>query len=226
MHTVRKHFFPFNQTLHPKLVKELREELGEVLTDYEEIEAYMGTTSGLPWRGAMGPSIYDVHKKVRFLTPLLCPHASTWAGPLLWMSTCGRHKIHIALLKRLVQLPSGHKTEIRLYDCNLFKTVLLVIYITNLYRRKISTFYSVQRRNSGKKYTNFFAWEEYRMTSVDSNFNFLCGRPHGLDPSLRPHASTWPWPPPPPCGCHKWMAPRQSVLLSSLHSVYPVSILF
>jgi len=31
------------------------------------------------------------------------------------------------------------------------------------------------------------------MTSVDSNFNFLCGRPH------------WAWPP--PCGCHKWMAP-------------------
>jgi len=24
------------------------------------------------------------------------------------------------------------------------------------------------------------------MTSVDSNFNFLCGRPHGLDPLPRP----------------------------------------
>src|SRR6218665_2624177 len=64
-------------------------------------------------------------------------------------------------------------------DCNLFQTVLLVIYITNLYSRKISTFYSVQRRNSCKKDTNFFAREEDRMTSVDSNFNFLCGRPHG-----------------------------------------------
>jgi len=44
------------------------------------------------------------------------------------------------------------------------------------------------------------------MTSVDSNFNFLCGRPHGAWP--RPHASTWAWPLPPPCGRHKWMAFR------------------
>jgi len=42
------------------------------------------------------------------------------------------------------------------------------------------------------------------MTSVDSIFNFLCGRPHGAWP--RPHASTWAWPPPPPCGRHIWMA--------------------
>jgi len=40
------------------------------------------------------------------------------------------------------------------------------------------------------------------MTLVDSNFNFLCGRPHGAGPP-----STWAWPPPPPCGRHKWMAP-------------------
>jgi len=34
------------------------------------------------------------------------------------------------------------------------------------------------------------------MTSVDSNFNFLCGRPHGAGPSSPcPHASTWVWPP-------------------------------
>jgi len=33
------------------------------------------------------------------------------------------------------------------------------------------------------------------MTSVDSNFNFLCGRPHGAwPPSPRPHAFTWAWP--------------------------------
>ena len=33
-------------------------------------------------------NIYDVHKKIRVLTPL-CPHASTWAGhtPRLWTST-------------------------------------------------------------------------------------------------------------------------------------------
>ena len=86
------------------------------------------------------------------------PPMSTRAGPSspLWTSTRGRHEIHTAfsLLKRLVQRP---KAEIRLYDCNLFNTVLLVIYITNLYRRKISTLYSVQRRNSGKKDANFFA---------------------------------------------------------------------
>src|SRR6218665_2690346 len=34
-----------------------------------------------------GPSIYDVHKKIRFLTPSPCSHASTWAGPL---PPCGR----------------------------------------------------------------------------------------------------------------------------------------
>jgi len=47
------------------------------------------------------------------------------------------------------------------------------------------------------------------MTSVQSNFNFLCGRPHGdWPPSPRPHASTLAWPTlPPPCGRHKWMAP-------------------
>src|SRR6218665_640768 len=52
------------------------------------------------------------------------------------------------------------------------------------------------------------------MTSVDSNFNFLCGRPHA-----------WAGPPPPftcvrlnltplphPCGRHKWMAPCLSDL--------------
>ena len=69
-------------------------------------------------------------------------HLSTWARPPLWTSTCGRHEIHIALFKWLVQWPSRPKAEIWLYDCNLFKTVLSVIYITNLYHRKISTFFS------------------------------------------------------------------------------------
>ena len=74
-----------------------------------------------------GPSIFDVHK-IGFLTPI---HPSTWARPPnpFVDSTCGRNEIHIALLKQLVQWPSGPKAEIRLYDCNLFKTVLLVIYI-------------------------------------------------------------------------------------------------
>src|SRR6218665_2210849 len=43
------------------------------------------------------------------------------------------------------------------------------------------------------------------MTSVDSNFNFLCGRPHGARPvHMRPPE---PDSPPPPCGRHKWMTP-------------------
>ena len=138
-----------------------------------------------------------------FDPPLPCSHESTWAGPLspLWTYTRGRHEKHTALLKQLVQWPPGPKAEIWLCDCNLIKTVLLVIYITNLHRPKMSTFYSVQRRNSGKKYTNFFAWEEDRMTSVDFDFNFLCGRPHA---STCVHLSLTP---PPPCRRHNWMTP-------------------
>src|SRR6218665_1296785 len=49
------------------------------------------------------------------------------------------------------------------------------------------------------------------MTSVDSNFNFLCGRPQGAGPPppapMRPPEAD---PLPPPCGCHKWMAPYWS----------------
>ena len=36
-------------------------------------------------------------------------------------SPCGRHEIHTALLKWLVQWPTGPKAEIQLYDSNLFK---------------------------------------------------------------------------------------------------------
>ena len=47
------------------------------------------------------------------------------------------------------------------------------------------------------------------MTSVNSNLNFLCGRPHGAGPPvhMRP-----PEPDPPPCGRHKWMAPYSTNL--------------
>ena|SRR6218665_1977720 len=48
------------------------------------------------------------------------------------------------------------------------------------------------------------------MTSVDSNFNFLCGRPHGARPPSPVHMRP-PEPDPlllPPCGRHKWMAPK------------------
>ena len=77
-----------------------------------------------------------------FDPPPLYPHAFTWANPPspLLSSTNGRHEIHIALLKWLVQWSSGPKAEIRLYDCNLFKTVLLVIYITNFYHQKFPLF--------------------------------------------------------------------------------------
>jgi len=92
-------------------------------------------------------------QKIRFfiLSPVhIRPHEPD-PSPL-WTFICGQHEIHVALLKRLEQWPSGPKAEIWLYDCNLFKTVVLVIYITNLYHLKISTFYSIQRRNSGKKW--------------------------------------------------------------------------
>src|SRR6218665_1794969 len=59
------------------------------------------------------------------------------------------------------------------------------------------------------------------MTSVDSNFNFLCGRPHGAGPPSPVHMRPPdPDPLPPPCGRHKWMAPRgkrSAFLNSSIH---------
>jgi len=91
-------------------------------------------------------------------------------------SPCGRPHaiaIHIALQKQLVglQWPSGPKAKMRLnYQCNFFETILLFIYITSLYWQKISTFYSIQRRHYDLK-TNFFAWEEDRMTSVGYEFS-------------------------------------------------------
>src|SRR6218665_2194506 len=55
------------------------------------------------------------------------------------------------------------------------------------------------------------------MTSVDSNFNFLCGRPHGAGPPPPVHMRP-PEPDslPPPCGRHKWMAPYMRDTLHSL----------
>ena len=99
--------------------------------------------------------------------------------------------------------------------CNLSKTLLSVFHITYyLYRLKISTFYSIQRRNSDKN-ANFFAWEKDRMMSVGSNF--LCGCPHGADEliSPRPHVSTRVWPLLPTHGRHKWMAPLTKKCIST-----------
>ena len=134
----------------------------------------------VPDYGPLYKSIVAIYlwrpQKIEFFLP----HASTWARPPLplWTSTCGRHEIHIALLKWRAQWPSGLKAEIRLYDCNLFKTVLLLIFITNRYRGKFPLFIPSKDEILVKTVANFFAWEEDRMKSVDSNFNFLCGRPH------------------------------------------------
>ena len=138
---------------------------------------------------------------------------STWTGP---PPPCGR--------PRAVDMKNTHRSLEVASTCTLYNDLpdlklkfdymiliylnCTVIYITNIFCRKISTF-SVERQNSGKKDAHFFEWEEDSMTSVDSNFNFLCGRRHGAGPSLpRPHASTWAWPLPPPCGRHKCMVPN------------------
>jgi len=150
-----------------------------------------------------GPSIYDVHKKSGFWLPslpLVDVHMrSTWKPIDVW--------------KWLVQWPSRRIAEIRLYDCNLFKTVLLVIYITNLYHQKNPRF-SVQSRYSGKKDANLFAWEEDRMMSVDPSVNVLCGRPHWAWPLPSIHTHQ-PEPDPPPSGLHKWMAPY--IIYGAIH---------
>ena len=61
------------------------------------------------------------------------PHEPGPPTPPLGTPAYGQHERHIALLKSLVQAPSGSKAENQLYDCNLFKPVLLVIYITNVH---------------------------------------------------------------------------------------------
>src|SRR6218665_1544928 len=51
------------------------------------------------------------------------------------------------------------------------------------------------------------------MTSVDSNFNFQCGRPHEAGPPPPIHMCPPELDPTPPlCGRHKWMAPYRSDL--------------
>src|SRR6218665_1198221 len=55
------------------------------------------------------------------------------------------------------------------------------------------------------------------MTSMDSNLNFQCGRPHGVEPlpvHIRPPE---PDPSPAPCGRHKWMAPNTKIQAAQLN---------
>jgi len=122
----------------------------------------------------------------------------------LWTSTCGWHEIHFALLKQLVQWPSGPNAGIRLKcDCNLFKTVLLVIYITNIYRRKFSTFlfrpktkFRLKMPTSlHEKKTGWCHWTQILYVDVHLELTPFRRRPPERD-SL-----------PPPCGRHTWMAP-------------------
>src|SRR6218665_1545234 len=62
------------------------------------------------------------------------------------------------------------------------------------------------------------------MTSADSNFNFLCGRPHGAGPppSTCVHLSLTP----PPCGRHKWMAPYVIAIFLGPHVGYTKLLCF
>ena len=135
-----------------------------------------------------GPSIYDVHKSRIFDSPPV--HTSQTPS-----SPCGR--------------PSGPKTEIRLYDCNLFKTVLLIILLLIYIAEKFPLFIPskdeivIKRMSTSlhKKKTGWHQWTLILIFCVDVHM--------GLDPSQpRPHASAWAWPPPPPCGHHKWIAPN------------------
>ena len=57
------------------------------------------------------------------------------------------------------------------------------------------------------------------MTSVDSNFNFLCGRPHGAGPPPHVHMRL-PEPDPPLCGRHKWMAPYAYFLHEIIFNIF------
>ena len=62
--------------------------------------------------------------------------------------------------------------------------------------------------------------------SVDSNFNFLCGRPHGAGPPPPVHMRPPDPDPvlPPPCGRHKWMAPNDDSVLNVIRK--PVQLVF
>ena len=160
-------------------------------------QASWSPDSNFKFQQSLRDHLFMTSKKSGFWPPLLSVHTrppELDPLPLVDVHTRLIWNTHRSLETAIdAHWPSGPKAEIRQHDCNLFKTVLLVIYITNLYPWKISTFYSVQRRNSGKNDANFFAWEEDRMTSVDSNFNFLCDLPPFtcVHLSLTPSPSVW-----------------------------------
>src|SRR6218665_832057 len=88
--------------------------------------------------------IKDLHHKLNLLCHLPLSsiiHDKIRPPPLF--QPCVKNKFRHLFSRpptSILTIRSLPKAKIRLYDFNLFKTVLLVIYITNLYRRKISTF--------------------------------------------------------------------------------------
>src|SRR6218665_790229 len=98
--------------------------------------------------------IYYIHNEIKvFDSPShhVYMRLTLLRPPPFWMSTCLRHDVYTSL-------SSG--PELRFdydnYNCNLFKTVLLIIYITNLYWRKIS-FFIPSENKLWYKNINFFA---------------------------------------------------------------------
>jgi len=61
--------------------------------------------------------------------------------------------------------------------------MLLVIYTTNLYRRKISTFFCPKTK-FGLKKRQLLCMRRRQYDVSGLNFNFVCGRPHGDGPPV------------------------------------------
>ena len=59
------------------------------------------------------------------------------------------------------------------------RPAILLVYIAEKFQ-----FFPSKNEILVKKDANFFEKKTVYMTSVDSNFNFLCGRPHGAGPPL------------------------------------------
>ena len=137
----------------------------------------------------------------------LPPPLSAWDWPPLRKSTCSQHEIHINLLKQLVQWPSRTKVEFPLYyDCNLFKTERLVIYIDERFPLFILSKDEILVQNTPtslhEKQTR--GWCQWAL--------IFCEDVHmELTSYSNPHASTSAGSPSPPCGRHKRMAPYENL---------------
>ena len=139
-------------------------------------------------------------QKIRFLTPLpsvhMRPHGPDPPPPLVDVHTRSTWNTHRSLKTdsrptMTYRTWSWNSTMIVIYLNCTISNYLLLIHIAE----KFPLFIPSKEEIPVKKYTNFFAREEDRMTSVDSNFNFLCGRPHGA------------WPAPPSTCVHRSLTP-------------------